>query len=264
MPRETRKLSYTGFYHVMVRGVNKEIIFKDEKDKKCFLRLLSYYKSRENCIIHAYCLMDNHVHILIQDMDNKLSDFMRNVTSVYAEEFNKKYKRVGHLFQERFKSECVEDDYYLKRLIRYIHRNPEKAGICKTEEYKWSSYMEYIEKNTIIQKDFVLSMYNKNPNLAIKEFKNNVLNGQEDTIDNVYLNKQVSNEDAICFINFILKVDSIDEIIKKNKKEIKEYVRRIKETRRISNKQIAEVLKLNKNFVGKIKVGFRGQSPKSY
>lgn len=253
MPRTQRKLSYTGFYHVMIRGVNKEIIFKDDKDRRNFLHLLSYYKNKVNCVIHAYCLMDNHVHILLQDDNNNLSEFMRNVTSVYAEEFNKKYKRIGHLFQDRFKSECIEDDYYLKRLIRYIHRNPEKAGICKTDEYKWSSYMEYIGKNIIIQNDFVLSMYNKNTKLAVQEFKKSVLNDSEDIIDDVYLKKQVSNEDAIYFIKFLFKIDDIGEIINKNKKEIKEYVKRIKETRTITNKQIAEILKLNKNFVGKIK-----------
>ena len=149
MPREARKISRSGFYHVMIRGVNKEIIFRDDRDREMFLRLLKHYKIKLNCIVHAYCLMNNHVHILVEDNNNKLGELMRNVTSVYAGEFNKKYKRIGHLFQERFKSQNVESDYYLLRVIRYIHRNPEKAGVCITEKYKWSSYSEYIYTNKI-------------------------------------------------------------------------------------------------------------------
>ena len=113
--------------------------------------------------------------------------------------------------------------------------------------------MEYIGKNRIIQKNFILSMYSKNAKIAVKEFKKSILDGSEDIIDDVYLEKYISNEDAIYFIKFLFKVDDIEEIINKGKKDIKKYVRRIKETKRISNKQIAEILKLNKNFVGKIK-----------
>ncbi len=253
MPRAARQISCTGFYHVMIRGVNKDIIFNDNEDRKNFLHLLNHYKNKKNCIIHAYCLMDNHVHVLIQDNNNELSEFMRNVTSVYAEEFNKKYKRIGHLFQERFKSECVEEEYYLQRLIRYIHRNPEKAGICKTEDYEWSSYKEYIGESKIIQKEFILLMYSNNTDLAIKKFKNEVLKSNEDIIDDVYMEKEITKEQATYFIKYLFKVKDIEDIIKKEKEEIKEYVKKIKETKRISNKQIAEILRLNKNFVGDIK-----------
>ena len=112
--------------------------------------MLLYYKKRLDRKIYAYCLMNNHVHILFKDKEESISDFMRNITSKYAYEFKQKHKRVGHLFQDRFKSIYVYNDEYLLRLIRYIHRNPGKAGICKTEDYRWSSYKEYIFNNKII------------------------------------------------------------------------------------------------------------------
>ena len=159
MPRTARKISKTGFYHIIIRGVNKETIFIEDEDRYMFLRLLKYYKIKLKCEIYAYCLMSNHVHLLIEDKNFKLGELMKNITCVYAGEFNKKYKRTGHLFQDRFKSYSVLDDNYLLCLIRYIHRNPEKAGICKTEHYKWSSYNEVITKSKIIDREFVLSIY---------------------------------------------------------------------------------------------------------
>ena len=140
MPRAKRHLVNEGIYHVMIRGVNKQIIFKEDKDRQMFIRIMKYCIKKYNCIVYAYCLMNNHVHILLEDKNFSISEFMQYLECIYAEEFNKKYKRVGHLFQDRFKSIYVYDDNYLLRLIRYIHRNPEKAEICKTEEYIWSSY----------------------------------------------------------------------------------------------------------------------------
>ena len=253
MPREARKISCSGFYHIMIRGVNKEIIFKDDRDRETFLRLLKHYKLKLDCIVHAYCLMNNHVHILIEDNNNKLGEFMRNVASVYAGEFNKKYKRIGHLFQERFKSQNVENDYYLLRLIRYIHRNPEKAGICKTEEYKWSSYREYIYTNRIIEKEYILSKYNSNYDKAIKLFKEKVLSGEEDNIDDVYIENETTKEKAIDFIEYILNISDINLIFDVVKEKKIEMAKKIKETGKINNKLISEIFGLNKNLVGKIK-----------
>jgi len=254
MPREARKMSCSGIYHVMIRGVNKETIFKDDRDREMFLRLLKHYKTKLNCIVvHAYCLMDNHVHILIEDEDDKISEFMKNVTSVYAGEFNKKYKRIGHLFQERFKSQNVENDYYLLRLVRYIHRNPEKAGICKAEEYKWSSYREYICTNKIIEKEYILSKYNSNYNEAIELFKNNVLSSEEDRIDDVYIESEITKEKAIEFIKYILNISDGQSIFNVEKEKKKEMEKKIKKTGKINNKLISEIFGLNKNLVGRIK-----------
>lgn len=252
MPRMAREISYSGLYHVMVRGVNKEAIFKDNRDRNSFLHLLKYYKNKLNCDIHAYCLMDNHVHILIEDKNNKLGELMRNINCVYAGEFNKKYKRVGHLFQERFKSENVENDYYLLRLIRYIHRNPEKAGICNTEDYIWSSYKEYIKQEKIINRKIILSKYDKDEKRAIQKFSYSVLDDKEDSIDNVYFRSRSTKEDQRKFIQFITNIEDLSSIKLKNKKEIRNIIKKIKETNRLTTAEISEIIGISKNIIYRI------------
>ena len=249
MPREARKVSCSGFYHVMIRGVNKEIIFKDDRDRRNFLHLLKYYKIKLNCKIHAYCLMDNHVHILIEDNNNKLGELMRNVTSIYAGEFNKKYKRVGHLFQERFKSQNVENDYYLLRLVRYIHRNPEKAGICKTEDYVWSSYKEFICGEKIIETKTILEKYNVNINKAIKEFKERMKQSDNDLLDSAYIKDKITDEMLVKLIKHELNIENISDISKMDKESIREILRKIKLIRNIKDVQLFKVLNISKNII---------------
>ena len=243
MPRIARKISKTRFYHVIIRGVNKETIFIDDEDRKMFLRLLKKYKAELKCNVYAYCLMDNHVHILMEDKELNIGELMKNMTCVYAGEFNKKYKRVGHLFQDRFKSQNVENQNYLLRLIRYIHRNPEKAGICKTEEYKWSSYNEVIYGSKIIDRDFILSMYNDNKFYAINEFKNQMAGEQDDIIDTAYIKEKLSDFEAKNLLDYLIKTKQIPEITEQNLIEI---VDRIKEIKDLSIEQILRILEISK------------------
>lgn len=243
MPRLARKISKTGFYHVIIRGVNKETIFLDDEDRETFLHLLKYYKTELNCKIHSYCLMSNHVHLLIEDQKLKLGELMKNITCVYAGEFNKKYDRVGHLFQDRFKSQTVEDQYYLLRLIRYIHRNPEKAGICKTEEYKWSSYNEIINRARIIEREFILSVYNNNKFYAINEFRKQVLGNHDDILDSAYIKEKISDIEARRLIEHIIKTKQIPEI---NVKNLNEIIDKIKQIKKMGKGQILRVLGVKK------------------
>lgn len=244
MPRVARKISKTGFYHIIVRGVNRDVIFKDDLDRNKFLHLLKYYKAEVNCKIHSYCLMSNHVHLLIEDKNLKIGELMKNVTCVYAGEFNKKYDRVGHLFQDRFKSQNVEDQNYLLHLIRYIHRNPEKAGICKTEEYKWSSYNEVIYGSKFIDRDFILSIYNDNKFYAIQEFKRQVTGVNNDTLDSAYVKDKLSDKEARVLLEHLIKTKQIPEITKEN---LEETIDMILQIRQMSRGQIFRILGINRN-----------------
>lgn len=144
MGRSARKKSTSNIYHVMVRGVNKEPIFLDDKDRLRYLDVLAKVKEKAPFDIHAYCLMNNHVHLLLQEMEESVGDTLRRVGSSYAYWFNRKSERVGHLFQGRFNSEVVEDDSYFLTVLRYIHQNPVKAKITlHCGEYPWSSYAVY-------------------------------------------------------------------------------------------------------------------------
>ena len=154
MPRSIRIKSLTHTYHIMIRGVNKENIFVNEDDKRKFLQISQYYLNKFDVEIYAYCLMDNHVHFLLKSKEN-FNKFMQCIQTVYATYFNKKYKRIGHLFQDRFKSIPVERESYLLECVRYIHQNPVKAKISSIEKYLWSSYNEYIKESQLVNPKFV-------------------------------------------------------------------------------------------------------------
>lgn len=147
MPRQARKRAESGIYHVMLRGINHQQIFMDREDNKKFLLTIRQYKPVCSYKILAYCLMGNHIHILLREGTEPLEQVFKRIGSSFVYWYNARYQRTGHLFQDRFKSEPVEDDAYLLTVIRYIHQNPVKAGLCQTpEEYPYSSWREYLGK----------------------------------------------------------------------------------------------------------------------
>ncbi|MBT9153211.1 MAG: hypothetical protein DDT35_01440 [Firmicutes bacterium] len=144
MPRAARVRAESGVYHVMVRGINKQKIFLHAHDKARYLDALWRAKEGSKCSIYAYCLMSNHVHLLLSEGDETIGEVMKRIGSSYALGFNQKYERIGHLFQDRFMSEPVETDDYMLAALRYIHQNPVKAGmVTACDEYMWSSYIAY-------------------------------------------------------------------------------------------------------------------------
>lgn len=160
-----RRISKTGIYHVMVRGVNKNPIFFSEIDRKVFVEKIKYFSLDQKIDIYAFCLMDNHIHLLIGDEYENISLFMQKLLSSYVRYINSKCGRVGHLFQERFKSEVVETDLYYKTVLRYILQNPLKAGISTMEKYKWSSYSAFFSKKSFIKIDYSINLFNSKKDL---------------------------------------------------------------------------------------------------
>ena len=159
MPRRARQKSDSGIYHVMLRGVNQQQIFFDEEDNTYFLHCLAVYKNICGFELYGYCLMGNHVHLLLCVKKDPLDAVIKRVGSKYVYWYNAKYDRVGHLFQDRFKSEPVETDAYFITVLRYIHQNPVKAGIVdQPEAYRWSSYGEYLSKPQITDTEMALEM----------------------------------------------------------------------------------------------------------
>jgi putative transposase len=159
---------------IIMRGNERKNIFIGDEDRRRFLETLIRMKDKYNYIIEAYCLMDNHVHLLIDDNGNDISTIMKSINISYAYYFNKVYKRVGHLFQDRFISEIVADDKYLVAVSAYIHNNPVRAAIVeKPEEYKWSSMVEYTRNNNtdhIINSERILSLFSASYKKAIQEY----------------------------------------------------------------------------------------------
>lgn len=146
MPRRPR-IEMVGYYHIVNRGVEQRIIYKEHEDYEIFLEMLCTANKIYDVQLHGYVLMNNHYHLLIETTRENLSKFMKHINASYAIYFNKKYKRSGHLWQGRFKSWYVTDEVYLYTLISYIHNNPVKAKIVNnTEEYRYSSYLAFIEE----------------------------------------------------------------------------------------------------------------------
>ncbi len=147
MPRTARKKSCKHIYHVMLRGINKQRIFYDMEDYQFYISLLERYKEPCGYELYAYCLMENHIHLLIREGNEvSIGDIFRHIGSAFVYWYNIKYERIGHLFQDRYKSEPVEDDSYFLTVFRYILMNPVKAGLCsKIEEYPYSSAGEYLK-----------------------------------------------------------------------------------------------------------------------
>lgn len=144
MARMARKVSQSGIYHIMLRGINRQPIFTDEGDCAKFIEILCMCQKISQFRLFAYCLMGNHVHLLLQAGEEPIELAMKRIGTRFAVWFNKKHSRVGHLFQDRFRSKPVENDRYFLIVLRYILYNPVKAGLCmKPEDYRMSSARDY-------------------------------------------------------------------------------------------------------------------------
>lgn len=159
MSRNARIKSESGFYHVMIRGIGRQLLFEDDNDYDRFLETMKRYLNEHAIEIHAYCLMENHVHLLMRDLQNELDLFMKRLEGSYAYYFNHKYERVGTLFQDRFRSEVIESDAYFADVLRYILQNPQNAHICATDAYRWSSYAETVNGGGIVQTDYAVEFF---------------------------------------------------------------------------------------------------------
>ncbi len=158
------------FYHIIVRGNRKQDIFLDDQDRSEYLARIQRYRKERGFILYAYVLMTNHVHLLIETPLSPISRIMQLISLTYTQYFNRKYDKVGHLFQGRYKSFLCDRDEYLLSLVRYIHLNPVRAGIVKEPgEYDWSSHNDYLKgKSDLVQPDSVLRLFSESVSRARK------------------------------------------------------------------------------------------------
>lgn len=154
-----RSRAESGFYHVMLRGNGRQLIFEDDADRREFLSCLDNAIEREGVSLIAWCLMDNHVHLIIDDPHDGLSTVMYRIGMKYAMYFNNRHQREGHLFEGRFKSSPIESDEYLVQAVRYVLNNPVAAGISTLEDYRWSSYAEYCGERGLTNTKPILDMF---------------------------------------------------------------------------------------------------------
>ena len=253
MPRYARIKSQTQIYHIMLRGNNRENIFIDEEDKTKIIDLLGDKKKAEEYFLYAYCVMDNHIHLIIKEDKEPIAKIVKRIAASYSYYFNKKYKRIGHVFQERFKSETIEDESYLLAAIRYVHQNPIKPGIGTVAGYKWSSYRDYIgEGRKLTDTEAILGILSNSHEKALIEF----VRFNHELIEGAFLDvceeKEIDQLNVTEYINRYLAekgmgIDDLRNIANKSLRE--DLVKLLMEKSNLSLRGIATILGMNREMI---------------
>jgi REP element-mobilizing transposase RayT len=170
------RIEYAGaLYHITARGDGRDCIYLDDRDRAAFLDVLAEVIERHNWLCHAYCLMGNHYHLLIETPEANLSRGMRDLNGVYTQGFNRRHGRVGHVFQGRFKGILVDRDSYLLELSRYIVLNPVRAAMVhRAQDWPWSSYRATAglrDRPGWLTVDWILSAFAPRRSLAIEQYR---------------------------------------------------------------------------------------------
>ena len=210
----------------MLRGINQQQIFEDREDYEKFLEILKNCKAICEFKLFAYCLMGNHVHLLIQEGTESLEQIFKRLCGRFVYWYNIKYQRVGHLFQDRFKSEPVDSDEYFFTVLRYIHQNPIKAGLCKrVEDYTYSSYLEYFNESSFVDRDYVFEL------MTMSEF----VGLNKEIVDSSCMDiaekaiARVTDEQAKVLICKISKCENVAEFQQLDTNQRNKYLKKLKE-----------------------------------
>lgn len=252
MPRQARKRSENGIYHIILRGINKQNLFEDDEDRQRFIKTLGFYKGISNYTLYGYCLMNNHIHLLMRENDETISQAIKRISSSYVYWYNQKCKRCGHLFQERFKSEVVETDEYFLTVLRYIHQNPIKAGLTREiRDYQWNSYSEYIETPTLTDIDFGISIFSSNRTQALSLFKT-YMNEQttEECLDD-WGRISLSDKEIMDYLQR-LGIERISELQRYEKVQRDEVLRKVKAIPGVRIRQLARITGISKSVIDRI------------
>ena len=255
MPRQARVQSPTSYYHVMMRGNNRESIFSEDEQKRFFLNSLRKQDEDQIIDIAAYCLMDNHAHIVVKADSFNLAKAIKSTNTKYAMNFNQQRDRIGHVFQDRYKSEVITDDKYLLQVIKYIHNNPVKAKMIKSPgDFNWSSYNEYIYENKIIknqQKQFVLGCFSNN----LEQFSE--FHKQKDSLEYLEIKEDIERErfeQGQEIISQYFKNKGLIEAkhVIKNPVYLEEIIQYLLKGSKLTHRQTANLLGISNNIVHRV------------
>lgn len=228
----------------MLRGINHQQIFEDEEDNLKFLQILEEYKSICNYKIYAYCLMSNHLHLLIKEEDEEIHQIIKRIAGKYVYWYNTKYDRSGHLFQDRFKSEPVEDDNYFLTVLRYIHQNPLQAGIAKKiDKYPYCSYNEYLNSGTLVDTEFAIEMIKEENYVSF-----HLEYSKEPCMDITDKTHRLTDEDAKKLIAKLSGCSNVSEFQKLDKKKRDNLLSEFKKSG-ISIRQLTRLTGISKGIV---------------
>lgn len=210
----------------MLRGINQQQIFEEAEDYEKFLEILKDCKAICEFKLFAYCLMGNHIHLLLKEGTESLEQVFKRLCGRFVYWYNVKYRRVGHLFQDRFKSEPVNSDEYFFTVLRYIHQNPTRAGLCKhVENYTNSSYIEYFNESSFVDRDYVMNL------MTIDEFiglhRETVNESCMDVTEKVIT--RVTDEQAKELIRKISKCENVSDFQRLETNQRNKYLKKLRE-----------------------------------
>ncbi len=257
MPRIAREKSKSGIYHIMLRGANRQEIFHDDEDCLRFLETLEKYKRQTEIKIYGWCLMGNHIHLLFREGCEEISSTMKRIGVSFVWYYNWKYNTVGHLFQDRFKSEKVDQDAYFMTVIRYIHQNPVKAGLVKKPaDWKWSSCTGYYGGETcppgLLDSELILGMFSEEKTSAIAGFREfNETENEEKCLDVDQKTKRLTDDQARTEIKKLIPLNEMIQIKSLPKTQRDEIISKIKEIKGLTQRQAARILGISPNLIFK-------------
>ena len=246
MARTSRNnMKSSSFFHIMVQGINKEKIFNTKENKKQYEKLI--FKFNLEVDIIAYCIMNNHAHILIQTSNIQFVEtWMKKVNTIFAMNYNKKNNRVGYVFRDRYKIQPIMNVNHLYLCAEYIHNNPVKAKICKNkEEYEYSSYLKIYQGNQTFLMDRVSQILEQTVKLKNKEEKFD------------FMDENNKNKEEICneIINEYIKDKNLKlEELKQDKKELKKIITYLKEDENISYRMMEKQLQIGRETLRKLMI----------
>ncbi len=256
MPRQARKKSLSNIYHVMLRGINRQLIFENDGDRRQFMLILTECKEVSGFRLHAFCLMPNHIHLLIEPAEESLEVIFKRIGSRYATWYNRKHQRVGHLFQDRFRSENVETDQYYMTVLRYILQNPMKAGMeSRPGTYRWSSYFAYDKgAGSVTDTEYAENMFGSRETL-IRFVQQN---SDETALDDTDFDWRIRDDQAQKIMERITQCPDSAAFLELDKKARRVYIRELY-MEKLSLGQIANVTGVPRSTVYKAVKGIEPQ-----
>ena len=254
MSRRPRLMSSSGIYHIILRSINQHIIFEEDSDYRKFLFILSDCKEKYEVDIYAYCLMDNHIHLLMRAADENLPLFFQSLGVRFVHWYNTKYSRVGYLFQDRYHSVPIENRRAFLNVLVYIHNNPVKANVCRIpSEYKWSSFNAYYgAKDTRVNVEFAGKVAGTKELLMQYFARSNPK--EEDAafaFEHEGLPYYISDDKALEIFKSVTGLSSTSELSRIAKPKRNEYIRILRQ-HRLKFKQIARLMDVSEPTVRRV------------
>jgi len=253
LARKARVKSSTGIYHIIIRGIDMQPVLADADDKNEFLNLLEYYKGRCDYEVYGYLLMDDHIHLVLKEGQKTVSNIMKCIGVKYVAWYNARHGRDGRLFHDRFKSEPIEDERYLQKVLRCIYQEPVRIGlVTEVSKYKWSSYQAYLHETAgVIHIDKVLASFGKDAahrKIAFRKY----MNAPANDVCLEACREKITDEDLFSLLLRLSGVKSGSDLKKLAKGQRDEVLREVKAKQSTSTWQIAKVSGFSQSLISRL------------